>query len=59
MREEFYENSAGPQNERTQKLFYKFYQVMFVLAVVVLVISLYFCNSSTLFILKRLFWLKC
>lgn len=42
MREEFYENSAGPQNERTQKLFYKFYQVMFVLAVVVLVISLYF-----------------
>ena len=42
MREEFYENSVGPQNERTQKFFYRIYQFLFGLAVAVLIIMLYF-----------------
>lgn len=42
MREEFYENSAVPQNERSQKVFYAIYQFFFVFSIIILVFSLYF-----------------
>ena len=41
MREDFYECSAGPQNERAQRTFYTIYQTFFVLSIIALCIALY------------------
>ena len=42
MRDEFYENSVGPQNDRQQKTLLNVYNVLFVIAICFFVISLYF-----------------
>ena len=40
MREDFYENSVGPQKEKSQRIFYKFYTALFVLAIISFVLFL-------------------
>ena len=42
MREDFYECSAGPQNEKTQRTFYNIYQALFIVLIIALCITLYF-----------------
>ena len=41
MREEFYENSAGPQKEKLHKTLYTIYSVLFVVAVIAFCLFLY------------------
>jgi len=41
MREEFYENSVSPKNEKLQKIIYTIYQVLFVTAVVAFCLFIY------------------
>lgn len=41
MKEEFYENSAAPHNEKSQKIIYTVYNVFFVLSVIVLCVAIY------------------
>lgn len=41
MREEFYENSAAPQNQKGQKILYTVYNIVFYLSVISLVFFLY------------------
>lgn len=42
MRDDFYESSVGPQNEKTQRIFYNIYQTLFILLVIAFCVSLYF-----------------
>lgn len=42
MREDFYENTAAPQNEKMQKVLYAIYNVVFAVLIVALCVFLYF-----------------
>ena len=48
MRDEFYENTAAPQNEKTQKVFYHIYNVLFIICCVAFVLCLLFCLSLSM-----------
>lgn len=41
MRDEFYEGSVGPQNEKSQKTFYVFYNVLFIISIIAFVFTFY------------------